>query len=42
MTTAVAPLATGPSAAVKTVGVIGGGTIGNGIAQAFATSGFDF
>ena len=33
--------ATGPSAAVKTVGVIGGGTMGNGIAQSFATSGFD-
>jgi 3-hydroxybutyryl-CoA dehydrogenase len=33
--------ATGPSAAVKSVGVIGGGTMGNGIAQSFATSGFD-
>ena len=32
---------TGPSAAVKTVAVIGGGTMGNGIAQAFATSGFE-
>jgi 3-hydroxybutyryl-CoA dehydrogenase len=31
----------GPSAAVKTVGVVGGGTMGNGIAQAFATAGFD-
>jgi len=35
------PTAGGPSAAVKTVGVVGGGTMGNGIAQAFATSGFD-
>ena len=43
------PLATAPpaatagglSAAVKTVGVVGGGTMGNGIAQSFATSGFD-
>ena len=26
---------------VKTVGVVGGGTMGNGIAQAFATAGFD-
>ena len=45
MTTQVAPAghptAGGPSAAVKTVGVVGGGTMGNGIAQAFATSGFD-
>src|SRR5437867_1341060 len=31
----------GPSAAVKRVAVIGGGVMGNGIAQAFATSGFD-
>jgi 3-hydroxybutyryl-CoA dehydrogenase len=30
----------GPSAAVKKVAVVGGGTMGNGIAQAFATSGF--
>jgi 3-hydroxybutyryl-CoA dehydrogenase len=29
------------SAAVKRVAVIGGGTMGNGIAQAFASSGFD-
>jgi 3-hydroxybutyryl-CoA dehydrogenase len=36
------PVATaGPSAAVKTVGVVGGGTMGNGIAQTFATAGFD-
>lgn len=31
----------GPSATVKTVGVVGGGTMGNGIAQTFATAGFD-
>jgi 3-hydroxybutyryl-CoA dehydrogenase len=31
----------GASAAVKTVGVVGGGTMGNGIAQVFATSGID-
>jgi 3-hydroxybutyryl-CoA dehydrogenase len=31
----------GPSAAVKRVGVVGGGTMGNGIAQTFATAGFD-
>ncbi|MGH7730386.1 MAG: 3-hydroxybutyryl-CoA dehydrogenase [Candidatus Eiseniibacteriota bacterium] len=41
MSTEVAPAVTGPSAAVKTVGVVGGGTMGNGIAQAFATAGFD-
>ena len=35
------PAVAGPSAAVKTVAVIGGGTMGNGIAQAFATSGFE-
>jgi 3-hydroxybutyryl-CoA dehydrogenase len=40
-TAAPAAPAAGPSAAVKTVGVIGGGTMGNGIAQSFATSGFD-
>jgi len=34
-------VASGPSAAVKKVGVVGGGTMGNGIAQVFATSGFD-
>jgi 3-hydroxybutyryl-CoA dehydrogenase len=32
---------TGPSAAVQRVAVIGGGTMGNGIAQAFAGAGFD-
>ncbi|MCC6348599.1 MAG: 3-hydroxybutyryl-CoA dehydrogenase [Candidatus Eisenbacteria bacterium] len=31
----------GPSAAVKKVAVVGGGTMGNGIAQVFATSGLD-
>jgi 3-hydroxybutyryl-CoA dehydrogenase len=31
----------GPSAAVKKVAVVGGGTMGNGIAQVFATSGFE-
>ncbi len=31
----------GPAAAIKQVVVIGGGTMGNGIAQVFATSGFD-
>jgi 3-hydroxybutyryl-CoA dehydrogenase len=36
-----AAASTGPSAAVKTVGVVGGGTMGNGIAQTFATAGFD-
>ena len=41
MSTQTAPAVTGPSAAVKTVGVVGGGTMGNGIAQTFATAGFD-
>ena len=31
----------GASAAVKKVAVVGGGTMGNGIAQVFATNGFD-
>jgi len=31
----------GPSATVKRIGVVGGGTMGNGIAQTFASSGFD-
>jgi len=34
-------VASGPSAAVKRVVVVGGGTMGNGIAQVFATGGFD-
>ena len=35
------PVAGGPSAAVRRVAVIGGGTMGNGIAQVFATAGID-
>jgi 3-hydroxybutyryl-CoA dehydrogenase len=35
------PVAARVSAAVKRVAVIGGGTMGNGIAQVFATSGFE-
>jgi len=35
------PTAAGPSATVRRVAVIGGGTMGNGIAQTFATAGFD-
>ena len=31
----------GPSAAVRKIGVVGGGIMGNGIAQVFATSGFE-
>jgi 3-hydroxybutyryl-CoA dehydrogenase len=34
-------VSSGPSAAVRRIAVVGGGTMGNGIAQAFATSGFD-
>ena len=45
MTTQVAPAghptSGGASAMVKTVGVVGGGTMGNGIAQAFATCEFE-
>ena len=41
MSTATAPAASGASAHVKKIAVIGGGTMGNGIAQVFATSGFD-
>jgi 3-hydroxybutyryl-CoA dehydrogenase len=41
MTTQSEAIAGGPSAAVKRVAVVGGGTMGNGIAQVFATSGFD-
>jgi len=41
VSTAVEARTTGPSALVRRVAVIGGGTMGNGIAQAFATSGFD-
>jgi 3-hydroxybutyryl-CoA dehydrogenase len=41
MTTATAPATAGPSAGIKKIAVIGGGTMGNGIAQVFATHGFD-
>jgi 3-hydroxybutyryl-CoA dehydrogenase len=34
-------VASGPSAAIKRVAVVGGGTMGNGIAQVFASAGFD-
>jgi 3-hydroxybutyryl-CoA dehydrogenase len=34
------PAVRGPAAAVKRVAVVGGGTMGNGIAQVFATAGF--
>jgi len=35
------PAAAGPAASVRRVAVIGAGTMGNGIAQAFATSGLE-
>ena len=41
MSTATESVASGPSAAVKRVVVVGGGTMGNGIAQVFASNGFD-
>jgi len=41
MGTATEAVTSGPSAAVKKVAVIGGGTMGNGIAQVFASSGFE-
>jgi len=41
MSTMTENVASGPSAAVKKVAVVGGGTMGNGIAQVFATNGFD-
>jgi 3-hydroxybutyryl-CoA dehydrogenase len=41
MSTMTESVASGPSAAVKRVAVVGGGTMGNGIAQVFATNGFD-
>jgi 3-hydroxybutyryl-CoA dehydrogenase len=41
MGTATENVASGPSAVVKKVVVVGGGTMGNGIAQVFATGGFD-
>jgi 3-hydroxybutyryl-CoA dehydrogenase len=41
MTTTSTTPGDGPAAAVKRVAVVGGGTMGNGIAQSFATSGFE-
>jgi 3-hydroxybutyryl-CoA dehydrogenase len=41
VSTAAEPVAGTPSAAVRRVAVIGGGTMGNGIAQVFASSGFE-
>ena len=41
MSTQTAPAAAGPSSQVTKVAVVGGGVMGNGIAQVFATSGFD-
>jgi 3-hydroxybutyryl-CoA dehydrogenase len=41
MSTQMAPAPAGPSSAVTRVAVVGGGVMGNGIAQVFATSGFD-
>ena len=41
MSTQTVALVAAPSAAISRVAVIGGGVMGNGIAQVFATSGFD-
>ena len=41
MSTAAETIATGPAAKVRRVVVVGGGTMGNGIAQVFASSGLD-
>jgi len=41
VSTATENVASGPSAAIKKVVVVGGGTMGNGIAQVFATNGFE-
>jgi len=41
MSTMTEKATSGPSAAVKKVAVVGGGTMGNGIAQVFATNGID-
>jgi 3-hydroxybutyryl-CoA dehydrogenase len=41
MSTTAEAVSSGPSAAVKKVVVVGGGTMGNGIAQVFATHGFE-
>jgi 3-hydroxybutyryl-CoA dehydrogenase len=40
MSTMTEAVSSGPSAAIKKAAVIGGGTMGNGIAQVFATCGF--
>ncbi len=41
MSAAAPAMSAGPAAGVKKVAVVGGGTMGNGIAQVFATSGID-
>jgi len=41
VSTQTAPARSGPSAEVTRVAVVGGGVMGNGIVQVFATSGFD-
>ena len=41
MSTMTQAVSSGPSAAIKRVAVVGGGVMGNGIAQVFATCGFD-
>lgn len=41
MSTMTEQATSGPSVAVKKVAVVGGGTMGNGIAQVFATNGFE-
>ncbi len=41
MSTAAETMKAGPAAHVRRVAVVGGGTMGNGIAQVFATSGYD-
>ena len=41
MTTATEAVHSGPSARVRKIAVIGGGTMGNGIAQVFASGGFE-
>ena len=41
MATQAEPVVSGPAAAVKRVAVVGGGTMGNGIAQVFATAGLE-
>jgi 3-hydroxybutyryl-CoA dehydrogenase len=41
VSTATQAVTSGPSAKVRRIGVVGGGTMGNGIAQVFASAGFD-